>query len=275
MKRKKILALTLIVCLLIFLNFILHLEPSELTEKQRTEIQKKLSSLSKAEAQQIKELFDYFFFFEDFAYTLFGTKPMSIGFLRPQSSAYNGWKAWQKIFPPRLSKKYILRKYQRDDREFILLANLDAIERIYLQNQSQFDRRFQGRMNLETLILCLKEDSPLFQELVQDHLLLGILLGYGVHNAELFEYNYNLEKENRVPLQFFSKNSTPIFYSFSAVMPLNFACDPSTEETKELKKRYQAERESILKRAKKDPLFIQMLTLFAEEEEPSFVKLPI
>jgi hypothetical protein len=49
-------------------------------------------------------------------------------------------------------------------------------------------------------------------------------------------------------------------------LPVSFACDPTTEETKELKQRYTKERKAILKMAKKDLLFIQMLAKLRAQE---------
>ena len=44
-------------------------------------------------------------------------------------------------------------------------------------------------------------------------------------------------------------------------MPLSFVCDPSTEETRELKLLYEDERRQILSIAKQQPLFTQRLAL--------------
>jgi|GEM_PF-5766793 len=255
MRRAKILTGCLFILLIVALNF----EPSALTKEQKNAIQKELSSLSKEENESLKELFDHHFFFSDFAYTLFGTKPMSIGRFHPTQKAKKGWEAWGKINVFFTSEKFIIRKYTCNDHEFLLVANLEKIEQIYHQNQMWFDQAFKGRMTFDALILCLREDGPLFQELMDDHLLVGILLGYGAHNAELFDQNQKLSEGEGAALQASSWTIHPVFYIFSELMPVSFACDPSTEETKELKKRYAKERRAILRMAKRDPLFIQML----------------
>jgi hypothetical protein len=259
MRKEKILAVSLAVCLFILLTTTLKFEPSALTKKQKISLQKELSCLSREENKRLKELFDHHFFFSDFAYTLFGTKPMSIGRFHPTQKTRMGWEAWEKINGSFTSKRFIIRKYTCNDHEFILVANLKKIEQIYYQNQIRFDQAFKGRMTFNVLITCLMKGGPLFQELMQDHLLVGILLGYGTHNAELFSQNQKLSVRERNALYASSWKIHPIFYIFSRIMPVSFACDPCTEETKELKKRYTKERKDILKMAKRDPLFIQML----------------
>jgi hypothetical protein len=121
-------------------------------------------------------------------------------------------------------------------------------------------------MTCDALISCLREDGPLFQELIRDHLLVGILLGYGTQNALLFSQNQKLSQAKRTALHASSWKIHPIFYIFSEVMPVSFACDPFTEETKELKKHYAIERKEILKKAKKGPIFIQMLNQLAKND---------
>jgi hypothetical protein len=139
----------------------------------------------------------------------------------------------------------------------VLVANLDEVEKTYHANTDVFNKTFQSRMNWEDLKQCLQEETPLFQELMHNDLCLGILLGYGKRNAELYASNQK-KTENKFILQPFSKLH-PIFYYFSPIMPVYFACDPESEETKTLKKRYDSERAEIISMAKKDKLLIQML----------------
>lgn len=253
------LASSLTICLVIPLMCMLNAEPSILSKEQRTTLQNELSPLSIEEQGTLKEFFDHHFFFSDFAYTLFGSKPMSIGRLQPTQKARDGWASWKKIKMAFNSKEFVIREYALHGNDFVLVANLNSIGQVYRQNQKLFDQIFDGKMTADALIDCIKEDGPLFQKLMHNHLLVGLLLGYGIHNAELFSQNQNLPNEKKVALSPSSGKTHPIFYIFSKVMPVSFACDPCTEETKELQSRYTKERKDIQKIAKKDPLFIQML----------------
>jgi hypothetical protein len=266
MRKKNILAAQLAVCLLIFFSGILHFNSSALTEEKRTEIQNKLAILTPLERELVQELFNRFFFFDGFAYTLLGSKPMSEGRLLPTGKAWMGWDAWEKLSPHFRSQKFLIRKCVYDGYNFVLVANLKEVEKIYYQNRGYFDRAFGELMTLDRLITCIKDDGPLFQEMMHDHLLLGILFGYGARNAEIFVHNhpYSLEDERIIPFKYFSGSLHPIFYLFSGLLPINFVCDPTTEETKALKVRYKQERKEIIKKSKRDSLFLQMLAVLSE-----------
>ncbi len=191
---------------------------------------------------------------------------MSEGRLLPTEKARIGWEAWEKIAPHFRSQKFIIRKCVYNGYDFVFVANLKELEKVFHQNRAYFDQAFKGQMTPDRLISCLKDDGPLFQMMMHDHLLVGILLGYGARNAEIFVHNhpYDLEDKRRIPSGYFSSCIHPIFYVVSGLVPMNFVCDPTTEETRALKKRYTHERREIIKKSKKDSLFIQMLAALSE-----------
>ena len=211
-----------------------------------------LSVLNKEERKDLQSLFARFFFFDQFSYPLFGSKPMSLGRLLPKDEYKRGWQAWKKIAPAFESRKFVIRESRFNGQEIVLVANLEAVEAVYNQNRDLFE----ARVSLDKLMDALKGDDLLFQELVNNEVYLGILLGYGRKNAALFA-------SGRKDLQPFS-NGHPIWYYFSPAMPVYFACDLNTEETKELKLRYDSERAAILRRAKSEGLFTSMLVALKE-----------
>ncbi len=221
-------------------------------------IERSLSVLSKQEVQQAEDLFEFLFFFDPLAYSLFGTKPMSIAALRSQKDMELGWDAWKKIAPFFSSETFVVREHVFNGQKFVVVANLENVERTYLQHKELFDRSFGGRMTVDALKLCLREEGPLFQELMRDDLILGLLLGFGARNAQLFFENQRLPQKERFALKPFDAVH-PVFYYFSPVMPPHFACDLDSEETKELQHRYQKERVAIKRLARKENLFMRML----------------
>lgn len=221
-------------------------------------VEEACSVLSKAERKDLEVLFEHFFFFDQFSYPLFGSKPMSIGRLLPKDEFRNGWQAWKKIAPLFDSKKIVIRESMFNGHEVVLIANLDAIERAYDQNRELFEEAFGGRMSLDAMKRCILEENSLFQELIKNDVCLGVLLGYGVGNARLFASE--IERSSLKP---FSKGH-PILYYFSSVMPVYFACDINSEETNELRSRYKAERTEILK---KENLFTSMLVALRGDSE--------
>ncbi len=254
---QRILYIFLCICLAFFLWNIFLKEPSEISLEKSLIIQEKLSILTPEEKKDLEYLFERFFFIEHFSYPLFGSKPISIGRLLEKEPFLNGWNAWKKISSHFYSEKFVLDEYEHRGHSFVLLANLELVEKTYQENEFLFKEAFNGRMSSENLKNCLKRRDDLFQELLQNDLIFGILLGYGAENAYLFARNQQLKPFSSLH---------PIFYFFSKVMPPCFACDPKSKETMELRKRYQQERSVIVKMSKKDPLLIRMLLLFMERQ---------
>lgn len=158
----------------------------------------------------------------------------------------------EKIAPLFDSKKFVIRESRFNGQEIVLVANLEAVEAVYNQNRDLFE----ARVSLDELMDALKSDDSAFQELVNNEVYLGILLGYGRENAVLFA-------SGSKDLQPFSQGH-PIWYYFTPAMPVYFACDLNSDETKELMSRYDSERKAILRRAKTEDLFLSMLVALKE-----------
>ena len=250
---RKILCGGFSICLGIFLLHILWKAPSNISPESRSVIEQELSILTLEEKENMEALFAHFFFFDAFSYPLFGSKPMSIGLLLDQFQ--KGWTAWIKIAHLFHSEKFVIADYIFNDNRFVLIANLDLVEKVYFENKAIFDQTFEGRMTMKDLKLCLKERNALFQELMRNDLILGILLGYGTRNAQVFAAQEPMKPFTSVH---------PVFYYFSKILPPYFACDPQSEETIELKRRYKQEWATIVKMSERDPLFLQMLVLLKE-----------
>lgn len=265
MRKKSILITLFGICLLLFGLDLFRAVPCSISSEEKAKIERVLAVLSDEEKRGVELTFEHLFFFDQFAYPIFGSKPMSIGCLYPTDVMRRGWDAWRKIVPFFHSNNIVIRETLLNGRQFIIVVNLDQVEKEYVQNKDAFDQTFGNRMTLESLKNCLKEESPLFQELIQNDLCLGILLGYGRGNSELFSLNQTLSDDEKFSLSPFSAGH-PLFYYFSPVIPVYFACDPSSEETKALKERYNLDRAAILKLARKDKLFTRMLVMLMSDQ---------
>ena len=82
-----------------FLIPLLQKRPNDISQEQNVYIENALSILSQEEKKDLESMFEHFFFFDGFAYSLFGTKPMSIARLLPTPEMKMGWDAWRKIAP--------------------------------------------------------------------------------------------------------------------------------------------------------------------------------
>jgi len=254
-RKAKILLFLCGICLVFILFRGLINVQASISQEDKVYVEEICSALTKEERKDLEALFEHFFFFDQFSYPLFGSKPMSVGRLLPTKEYGNGWQAWKKIAPLFNSKKFVIREAMFNGHEVVIIANLDVIEVVYHQNRGLFEEAFEGRMSLDALKECIVRENALFQELVKNDVCLGVLLGYGTENARLFARG--TEKSRLKPFS----NGHPIFYYFSSVMPVYFACDLNSNETKELKSRYKAERAKILK---KGNLFTSMLVALHE-----------
>jgi hypothetical protein len=255
---RKILYICLMLCLGLFLKHIFEIERRNAILNEYFKTEQELSVLNDQERKAIEDLFNHFFFFDEFAYPLFGSKPMSIG--RFFDSFEPAWKAWEKVAPLFQSREWILTKYSFHEKEFVLIANLSLIEKVYFENKAIFDQALGEKMTIEDLKSSLKAKNELFQKVMQNDLLLGVLLGYGARNAQLFAAN------DRAHLKPFTAIH-PIFYYFSKIPPPYFACDPTSAETLELKMRYREELAAIIKMNQEKPLFLRMLLLLKDQNK--------
>lgn len=261
MKKKVILLIVSVVCLLFFFLKLMDWR-SGFSEGYEFVEENALSVLTKKEKKALQLLFERFLFFDQFAYTLFGTKPLSIASLPNTEEARLGWGAWKKIEQQLRSPKFTIREYSINRRKFILVANLEQIDRVCKENLDLFVSRLGAKVSTEIVKDCIMKDGEFFQRLFQDEACLGTLLGYGKLNSELFAKNQELPKGERLALEPFS-SKPPIWFYFSSTMPVYFACDPSISETQELKIRYERERRRINKLARKESLFIRMIVLLS------------
>lgn len=243
MKKKKILFILSLICLAFFLNEQYKSHSRTCFRKMHPEIEQALAELSKREIVALETLFWHLFYLEQFAYPLFGTKPMSIAYLPPELE--NGWEAWEKVSLHFQSNRFVIGKYDRKGHTFLCIGNLEQIEKTYTKNKDLF----RDYSDFSELRQAIRMD---FSTLIENDLILGMLLGYGRTNAELF-----VQKAELKPFS----QAHPIFYYFSGVTPCGFACDPNSEETIELKERYENERRNIVHIGRFEGLFNKMLVL--------------
>ncbi len=135
----------------------------------------------------------------DFAYTLFGNKPMSMACYSSSlgsTAIYHpaeylnlekGWELWENyktLFP---SKQFVFKKCT-DNISAIFLLNKQLVLDHILQNQKKFEEILKRKIEPQEFLqqLCHSEHG-IMELLAESSELLGILLGYGKTNAMLFE----------------------------------------------------------------------------------------
>lgn len=265
-----------------------------------------LSKIPKDEKEQLEMLFRGFFNGEHFSYTLFGDKPMSIsnysnGFFDKNETLskirckyntkteWNTWKKYELLFP--MTRYLLIEVFQKSENS----------NNIYFINKKYFIHTIDKYANLfqpvfgeditgYSLLKKIEEDPSLLLMIEKHQLLLGILLGYGEHNARLYDKRDELSpfvwrrKFPEIPIKpplpspgfsslkeefnaYFSVLTCFGDYKYSPLMikSVHFAADHKHRETKKLKRKYEKMRGDISSiYAKGDFLEITLLKLTEE-----------
>jgi len=261
--------------------FFLHYKNKYFEKKHITS---SLEIIPKNERIQLELFFRYLLMIEPSAYVLFGDKPMaSAGYVNEQDPCSylkrcaffswhsmddkilkNGWEVWQKyrhLFP---LDNFIFRKIEGTDVTMILLINKKSFLRAIEENFNDFTHvlgdEFSGEKLLEQFTT---EKSPYDKPLRNHSGLLGILYGFGRHNALLFQQRNEvlkmlnskrafslrsdpLRQELHVlnqKLQFFGDKD--IFNPFLFMYLPMFAAELNHPETIKLKNKYRQQRQKI------------------------------
>lgn len=273
-KHIKIRKIPLLCVAVIFVWVLLIYEKNQynsVSNEELVSIREKLKALSSQERRDLTEFFDKALLFEQYPYTLVGYKPMSI-FNFPVTSdigadsqtignhtwhqtmqrGYSVWKKYQSLFP---QKKNIIVEYRRSKRpgrkemSLICLKLCKANVKAHLSDFSEvLGRSCNSKEILEILMNPKHVD---FHTIMEHERLLGILLGFGKNNAYLYEQR--VKSRSLLGLTYQQSWEKYPLASFTNEWPAwprkwrlpGFACDPDTEETKQLKQHYQKARRII------------------------------
>jgi len=253
------------------------------------------SSLTDAEKVGLEVTLRHLFTFHEFAYTLFFDKPASFSFLPaptvdifPYERLYFlgedvefvsipllnpgialSIEPWKKIKSNLHIPKYL---FLEDDTSFgeetIFFINKKAFLEVVNLNLNIFKRELGSGITAQELLRQIESrEKNVMTALKFNEELLGIILGYGQHNASLFKRrNYLIHLKNGIfldeaeqinnKLDYFERKLTfePHFsmdilgsFFLSVVMPVSFACDKDHKPTRELIKKYHAQRSKLTK----------------------------
>lgn len=235
-----------------------------MSHRELLAIRERLRVLTVQERRDLEFFISQAISLDQYAYTLVGYKPVSIcnvivedtedllPFFREsfQTTKYQtlrrGYLVWQKyqsLFP---MKQRVLVDYAflgRGRREIALICH-SLCTRVIQEHLGDFQdvlgKLYTSEEVFEILTHPKHED---FHKIIDHTRLIGILLGFGKGNAALYEQHRGgvsrsaiwYEHSAQDPLQMFS-DEWP--WPWAQLSP-DFACDPTTEETKQLRKHYQ------------------------------------
>jgi len=189
-----------------------------------------------------------------------------------------GWETLNKYFHYFTNSRFFLYADYSNDRETMILNVVNKHELVAVVKQHLED--FQDVLTshgIKVEELIENEKILAFMKCLQHEGFSGTLLGYGRDNAWLY-YKYrqinplewpmvsawqeeelvNLERLNQRTAAFQPWELSDVFYP-------RFSCDPQSEETKQLKATYRAEREKIIQYFEDKDLVEAGLSLFTQE----------
>jgi len=164
-----------------------------------------LQSLPERDIKDLDSFFQLLCREYDFAYTLFGEKPMSMAYYSSHLSSFSvyhpavfltlekGWDLWKNystLFP---SKEFVLKKCKDKDTLAIFLINKKYVLNTISENQIKFEEILNQKIEPQEFLQQLCDSEQDVMTLLNDNSeLLGILLGYGKTNAMLFKRKANI-----------------------------------------------------------------------------------
>lgn len=247
-------------------------------------VQETLNAIPNCEKEALEKLFHSLFNGEHFSYTLFGDKPMS---LTSYSTSVFNTDDFLSLSELKFRKRWrIWKKYEHlfsMTRYFLVEGPSDKHGRrdIYFINKKYFIEKVNEHLDLfqealgenitGALLLNKIENNQKYLSFFDDHpMLLGILLGYGEHNARLYAKRDKLspfvyrEEIPKIPIkipnpskgfsslqeEFNSYFSVLTLFGDTKYFPLiihsvHFVADHNHPETRVLQKKYKKMRGEI------------------------------
>ena len=238
------------------------------------------------------------FVFDGLGYTLFGDKPMTAaGYCKSTRKCWDiddfldstfysfcaenlrrrrGWEILQRhrdLFPVKDYGIVQCKNFADDDFTTVLFINKKAVLATVEKHLVDFKQVLGEEITPEILLSRILKSDDVFGDVLKNHQgLIGILLGYGRHNAWLFQrreeidpvvlkHRFSLKKprvqiyQNEIDdlnqrLQGFDDRGILDFNPLLLSLPC-FAADPDSEETKQLKINYERQYREIIRRYRK------------------------
>jgi hypothetical protein len=266
------------------------------------------SSIPNKDQLKIKELFNELFKYEEFAYSLFGDKPMSFSdsllneysanqlleflslkdycqdalenFVEPSEIFKKRWETWKRYRNQFKLKKYLLLDKKRGDQVRIFLINIEAFKQVVNQNINLFKKNINPSISAESLLTQFEyENTDVFDILHHNEGLLGILLGFGKHNAMLFQQREELERKKKFGVYKLENIQNKLNLANTRLKPLRkhdpyiiasinrvcFVADPEHYETIKLRHKYDNLNRKINEIYSRDDWFEQTLIQLTSE----------
>lgn len=254
-----------------------------------------INNVPHRDLNNIKYLFENLIDDHDYSYTIFGSKPMSLADFClevPKDRPFYSWiksqvflfkrkaslRAWYKYRNEFDLKDFIFLDEENDwikDCLVLFLINKKNMLRILDDHKSIFREELGQSFSPESFLEKLeKKEISVAKAINKSQKLMGIMLGYGIRNASLFQERFDIMKaiwkrekdglpEDKALTQKLAEFETQCgdfseLEEDAIIHPLYFLADVSHPETIALKHQYEQERQKIIE-LKKKPNFMNLV----------------
>ena len=250
-------------------------------------VKAEIDNVPRHDLKNVKYLFECLVDRHDFSYTIFGSKPMSLADfclkVPPGLSPYKWVRSQFFMFKKRTSlRSWYKYRDEFDFKDFIFLdeeedlisclaliiINKKSMLWVLREHESIFKEELGDSFIPEVFLEKFEKKEISFAKAThKSQKLLGIMLGYGVRNATIFQDRYDLTKaiakrkkenlpEDEVLKQKLNAIESQVncFSELDAdaiIHPIYFLADLSHPETISLQKKYEQERQKLIELRKK------------------------
>lgn len=201
---------------------------------------------------KIKMLFQNLMFDKYFAYTLFGTKPITFydkfhepslnSFIKPRFDDlfFQYWKIWKKYSIK--TPNYAFIEFDDGHYFYLIFVNKNSVLKIIEKHITVFTDHYQKKMSAKDILENILTTKDYFVEFGNNEIIYGLLFGFGYTNSLAYFLKY--EKEYFY-LEGVSFHDEPQYSLYRIPLPF-FLVFKSNDEVLELRKTYQRERKEII-----------------------------
>lgn len=244
---------------------------------QKPSIGEQMQRIPREDLPILDRFFRELLFQKGFAYTLFGDKPISLDCFDlenldkpdPFATSSEGYRTWEKYAHLFQGPHYLFLFYE-DPAEALCeltLVNKRAFHQIISEHREKFAAFFGPNVSSEELLNLLIQKRSLWNTPMKERDdLIGILLGYGKNNADLFQRRseiwgrkkklsrnrekpspgyHSVEEESQALNATLSSFSGERKITLSYMQLPSFVADRSHRETIQLKKKYTKQRKKM------------------------------
>ena len=242
-----------------------------------------IPAFSEEERERVNHVLHYLFKFDDFSYTLFSGKPVSVFFemqfcledikdlkdleryclTLSYRCSYNqlesSWSLWQLKFSEIQFKHFLFFEKKSPEKSIIMLINKQAFSDVFADHKELFEKILGEGTSAQSLLDKIQSSEFSFRSALNNsEELLGILLGYGHCNSKLFEQRYKLDDNYVFDTKFRNDEILRInqklsgtgytnfaYFNICTISPIRFVADIKHPETKQLLKKYEHVRHTI------------------------------